>query len=164
MWKPVAMMRKALREIRDPNDLHRILETCDTCRLGLSDDGQPYIIPLNYGYVLKDGQLTLYFHCAVAGRKLEIINRNDRACFEVDCSHQLQTGETACQFSMHFESIIGSGRVEVITDPAERLQGLNHLMQHYSDRADWSFDPQALAKTTVLRLRAAEFCGKRLQK
>jgi nitroimidazol reductase NimA-like FMN-containing flavoprotein (pyridoxamine 5'-phosphate oxidase superfamily) len=164
MGKQVVIMRKSLREIRDPNDLYRILEACDTCRLGLSDDGQPYVVPLNYGYVLEDGHLTLYFHCAVAGRKLEIISRNNRACFEVDCSHQMQTGEAACQYSMNFESIIGSGLVEVVTDPAERLQGLNHLMRHYSGRADWTFDPSALAKTTVLRLLAVEYCGKRLQK
>ena len=82
----------------------------------------------------------------------------------MDCSHQLLTGELACQYTMNFESIIGSGLIEIVSDPDERITGLNALMQHYSGRGDWSFDPKALAKTTVLRLKAVEFCGKRLRK
>lgn len=157
-------MRQDKREIKNLAELEDILQKCDTCRLALSDDGQPYIVPLNYGYQLTDGQLTLYFHCANDGRKLEIISRNNRSCFEMDCSHQLLTGELACQYTMNFESIIGSGLIETVSDPDEKIAGLNALMRHYSGRADWPFDPKALAKTTVLRLRAVEFCGKRLCK
>lgn len=157
-------MRQAEREIKNTDELEDILQKCDTCRLALSDDGQPYIVPLNFGYQLNDGQLTLYFHCAAAGRKLDIISRNSRACFEMDCSHQLLTGELACQYTMNFESIIGSGPVETVSDPGEKTAGLNALMRHYSGRADWSFDPHALAKTTVLQLKAVEFRGKRLNK
>lgn len=157
-------MRQAEREIKNLIEIEDILQKCDVCHLALSDDGQPYIVPLNFGYQLTAGQLTLFFHCAAAGRKLEIIGRNSRACFEMDCSHQLLTGELACQYSMNYQSIIGSGQIETISDPDQRLAGLNALMRQYSGRADWSFDPKALAKTTILRLKAVEYCGKRLHK
>ncbi len=157
-------MRQAKREITEISEIVAILDRCDTCRLGLADDGQPYIVPMNFGYEMSGERLTLYFHCATAGRKLEIIGRNPRACFEMDCSHQLRTGEQACQYSMNFESIIGSGRIEIVPDAQGRENGLNSLMNQYSGRANWSFDPAALAKTVVLRLTADEYCGKRLNK
>ena len=157
-------MRKSQREVKDPEELRQILESCDVCHLGLSDDGQPYVIALNYGFELIEGQLTLYFHCAPAGRKLDIIRRNDRACFQVDCSRQLRTGELACQYSMNYESMIGSGPVEIVDDPDEKAAGLRILMNHYSGRLAWEFDPQILERTLVLRLKVVEFCGKRLQR
>ena len=58
-------MRQAEREIKNMVEIGDILQKCDTCRLALSDDGQPYVVPLNFGYQLTDGQLTLYFHCAL---------------------------------------------------------------------------------------------------
>jgi len=157
-------MRKAQREVRDLTEIVQILDRCDICRLGLADGDRPYIVPMNFGYHLFDNQLTLYFHCALAGRKLEIINQNSLACFEMDCSHQLQTGQLACEYSMNYESIIGSGTIEIINDSAERLFGLNCLMHHYSGRADWSFEERALSLTNVLRLQADEFVAKRLVK
>jgi uncharacterized protein len=157
-------MRKAQREVKDPAAILEILENCDVCRLGLADGAQPYVLPLNFGYEMAEGRLTLYFHCAREGRKLDIICRNNRACFEMDCSHQLKTGEKACEYSMNYQSIIGSGFVEVVTDEHERLAGLNCLMKHYSGRDNWSFDARPLSLALVLRLRADEFAAKRLAK
>lgn len=157
-------MRKAHREVKDINEQLQILEKCDICRVGLSDGLQPYIVPMNFGYEMDNGRLTLYFHCALAGRKLEIIAGNPLACFEMDCSHQLRTGELACEYSMNFESIIGSGTIAIVSDPALRLHGLNCLMKHYSGRDNWTFDARALALTHVLRLQADEFTAKRLAK
>ena len=157
-------MRKAQREIKDLHKIRQILDKCDVCRVGLADGQLPYIVPMNYGYTLEDRNLTLYFHCALTGRKLEIISRNNLACFEMDCSHQLKTGLQACDYSMNYDSVIGSGTIGIVSDPAERVLGLNCLMHHYSDRNDWSFDERALALATVLRLQAGEFAAKRLAK
>ena len=41
----------------------------------MADDNQPYIIPLNFGYVYKTGILTLYFHGAYKGMKIDILKK-----------------------------------------------------------------------------------------
>ncbi|MDR0887934.1 MAG: pyridoxamine 5'-phosphate oxidase family protein [Candidatus Methanoplasma sp.] len=154
-------MRKANREIRDPDDLRSVIERCDVCRLALIDGDTPYIVPLNFGYDLTDGKLTLYFHSALEGRKVDILRRNPQVCFEMDCSHQLVTGETACGYSMNYESIIGTGIINIEED---RIKGLDRLMSHYSKEKHFEYDERSLALTLVLRLDVKEFTGKRLTK
>ena len=158
-------MRQSKREITAEHELRAILDSCDSCRLALSDHGQPYIIPLNYGYAWQtEDTLELYFHCANEGRKLDILRHNSKACVELDHRHELVTGDEACQFTMNYESMILFGQVEIVTDPAQRLAGLNCIMRHYSSRSNWTFDEKVLAMTTVLRFSADAWTGKRLQK
>lgn len=181
-------MRQAKREITDTEEIARILQASDVCHLGLADNGEPYVVPLNYGFCWQEGELTLYFHCAVAGRKLDIIQQNSRAFFQMDCDHELKTAATACGYSMNYACIMGAGQIEIVQDPAERAFGLQTIMRHYtvsaaSGSADGvsaasgsvdgvndsnehlcSFDPASLAKTVVLRLRASEWSGKALRK
>jgi nitroimidazol reductase NimA-like FMN-containing flavoprotein (pyridoxamine 5'-phosphate oxidase superfamily) len=155
-------MRKANREITDREVLTGIFESCDVCRLGLSDGGMPYVVPMNFGYSYEGDRLTLYFHCAGAGKKLDVIARNPNACFEMDCGHELKPGDSPCNYSMNYRSIIGYGRIEVVTDPAEKIAALTVLMQKYSETGHFHFDEKVLAVTTVLRLDVSEFTGKQL--
>lgn len=157
-------MRKQNRQINDRDDLVTILNRCDVCRLGFSDHGRPYIVPMNFGFTWDNDSLTLYFHCANEGRKLEIIRENNQVCFEMDYKHELVTGENACDYSMKYESIIGNGLIEILTVPDEKVIGLDILMRHYSDRQDWTYDERVVARTTILCVKVTEFTGKRLNK
>lgn len=153
-------MRKANREIKDEQLMRQTLETADTCRLALNTGGAPYIVPLSYGYTLEEGSLTFYFHCAGEGQKLELMDADNRAGFEVDCGQKLVTGPKACHYSTQFMSVVGWGFLERLTDPAAKKTALSHLMRHYSGRDDWDFDEKVLNHTTVLRLTVREFTGK----
>ena len=57
-------MRRKDREITDFDEMMKIIAKCDTCRLALFDDEFPYIVPLNFGTDVEEGQLYLYFHSA----------------------------------------------------------------------------------------------------
>ncbi len=72
-------MRRTDREVKDTAEIMKIIEKCDVCRLGLSDGNVPYVVPMNYGYEYSDGKLTLYFHGAKEGKKLQIIQNNASA-------------------------------------------------------------------------------------
>jgi uncharacterized protein len=163
-------MRQAKRAITDPDELVRILQNCDVCHLGLADGGEPYVVPLNYGFDWQDGRLLLYFHCAAAGRKLDMIRSNNRAFFQMDGGHVLKTAATACGWSMNYDCIMGSGSIEIVQDAAERLAGLRAIMRHYDGATGgepapgWLFDPENLARTVIMRLRADEWTGKALKK
>ena len=69
-------MRRKDREITDFDEMMKIIAKCDTCRLALFDDEFPYIIPLNFGTDVEEGQLYLYFHSAKVGTKLDLIRKN----------------------------------------------------------------------------------------
>ncbi len=78
-------MRRREREIRDQAGIQEILEKGLVCRLGLYDGQYPYVVPMNFGY--RDGRI--YFHCAAEGRKIDILQKNDRVCIEVDIDSRL---------------------------------------------------------------------------
>lgn len=78
-------MRKSDREIRDYNEILRLLDECQTIRLALHDEPYPYVVPLSYGWEDRDGKLFVYFHCAKEGKKLDLIAKNGNVCFEADC-------------------------------------------------------------------------------
>ena len=71
-------MRRKDREITDFDEMMKIIAKCDTCRLALFDDEFPYIVPLNFGTNVEEGQLYLYFHSAKEGTKLDLIRKNNK--------------------------------------------------------------------------------------
>jgi nitroimidazol reductase NimA-like FMN-containing flavoprotein (pyridoxamine 5'-phosphate oxidase superfamily) len=124
-------MRQKDREVKDPEQLLEILKKCDVCRLALLDGEYPYIVPMNFGFEAEEGQTALYFHCAAEGKKLDLIKRNNRAAFEADRTIRLVAGRNACRYSMDYESVTGSGTIEIVPE-AEKIKGLTALMRHYS--------------------------------
>jgi len=98
-------MRKAEREIKDQRELEDVIRRAEVCRLAMIDDGVPYIVPMNFGY--RDG--TFYFHCAREGRKLDILRKHPRVCFELEADVRLAKGGAPCKWSTSYESVIGWG-------------------------------------------------------
>jgi nitroimidazol reductase NimA-like FMN-containing flavoprotein (pyridoxamine 5'-phosphate oxidase superfamily) len=120
-------MRRKDKEIVDIEDIIKIIKKCDVCRLGIFDDEYPYIIPLNFGYNYENGELSLYFHSAVEGKKLDLIKKNNKVAFEMDCSTELISSEVPCGYTMTYESICGNGVIEILND-YEKIQGLKYWL------------------------------------
>ena len=77
-------MRRKDREITDKDKIKEIISACDCCRLGFNDNGKVYIVPLNFGFIEKNGEYTFYFHGAKTGRKHDIMKVNNCVGFELD--------------------------------------------------------------------------------
>ncbi len=77
-------MRRKDREITGREDLEAVLQRCRTCRLAMTAEGWPYVIPLNFGYTWGEDGLTLYFHSGIKGKKLDALRADPRVCFEMD--------------------------------------------------------------------------------
>jgi nitroimidazol reductase NimA-like FMN-containing flavoprotein (pyridoxamine 5'-phosphate oxidase superfamily) len=116
---------------------------------------------MNYGYSYQEGKLTLYFHAAKEGKKLDIIAGNPRVCFEMDCSHKLIIGEEAWNYSMEFESVIGNGEISLCTDKLDKIEGMQLLMKKYAKDKEFSFPEHIVDSVAILKLEASEFTGKR---
>jgi nitroimidazol reductase NimA-like FMN-containing flavoprotein (pyridoxamine 5'-phosphate oxidase superfamily) len=154
-------MRRQDREITDINDIMAIIDQCKYCRLGLSDSNYPYIVPLNYGYAYENEKLALYFHGAIEGKKIEIIKKNNKACFEVDCDTQLKEGNSPCEFGYKFKSIIGFGEIIFVETNEEKSYGLKQLMKHQTGKETaHNFSEDELKNVCVFKMIVKEFTGK----
>ena len=157
-------MRRSDREVTQKADILEIIEKCDVCRLGLSENNIPYVVPMNFGYEFIDDVLTLYFHGAKDGKKLDIISKNPLACFQMDCSHKLIEADEAIKYTMEYESVIGSGQIYICHDKPEKIKALKQLMKHYAKDKDFDFPDHAVESVTVFKLIASEFTGKQLKR
>jgi len=154
-------MRRKDKEITGTDDKLEIIAKCKFCRLGLSDNNYPYIIPLNYGYSYENGKLTLFFHSATEGKKIEIIRKNNNACFEIDCDTKLIEGKAACDYGYAFKSIIGFGKIIILDTIEEKTIGLNYLMKHQTGKdIKYDFDENRLNNVNVFKMQVEEFTGK----
>ena len=158
-------MRRSDREVSETEAIEEIIKNADVCRLALANDNIPYIVTMNFGYINNPGQI-LYFHCANAGRKLEMIRKNNFVCFEMDIDHQIYAGEVkdvrnGCNWGMKYKSVVGYGNISIISEKQAKKTGLNCIMNHYTDEKEYFYDEAVLANTTVLRLDITEITGKK---
>ncbi|HEX7597713.1 MAG TPA: pyridoxamine 5'-phosphate oxidase family protein [Polyangia bacterium] len=156
-------MRRKDREVIDYSEVEAIIARADVCRVALVDEGMPYVVALNYGYRKASAEwpAALYFHCAPAGRKLDIIRKNNRACFQMDIDHELIRAGQGCGWGMKFRSVVGFGRIALVEDEDERRAGLDAIMQQYGAQAPFEYEDRILALTTVLRLDIEEMSAKK---
>jgi nitroimidazol reductase NimA-like FMN-containing flavoprotein (pyridoxamine 5'-phosphate oxidase superfamily) len=154
-------MRRQDRKITDINEKINIIKKCKICRIGLSEHNMPYIIPLNYGYSFENNILTLFFHSALEGKKFDILKNNDNACFEIDCDTKLIEAEKACNYGYAFRSIIGFGKIMILEDAEQKINGLNQIMKHQTEKeTDHDFTHNELKNVCVYKMVVEEFTGK----
>ena len=99
-------MRRKDREITDKKAIEDFIQEQQILRVAFYDEGDIYIVPVNYGYSY-DENYTFYFHGAKAGRKYELAKLNPKVGFEIDGKYSLVDGELACDYTAHFQSVIG---------------------------------------------------------
>lgn len=153
-------MRKREREITEEKDILEILEKCQVLHLGLSDDGQPYVVPMNYGYEMKNGSLTLYPHGATEGYKYEVIRKNPKVSFAMECDTQPFAGKVACQYGMAYASVMGKGIAEIVCDVEEKKHALTVLMKTQTGK-DFTFNEQLVSIVNVIKITKIEYSAKR---
>ena len=147
-------------EVTDQTEIIKILDQCRVLHLGLVDDGQPYIIPMNYGYTMENEKLTLYVHGATEGYKLDVIRKNPAACFEMECDVAPFEGKVACQYGMCYSSIFGKGTVEIIDNVEEKKQAMTLLMKTQTGK-DFTFDDRMVSIVSVIKIHVSEYTAKR---
>lgn len=154
-------MRRADREVTDPSEILRIMSRCEVLRLALNTDMVPYILPVNFG--MEPDGMTLYIHGAKSGTKYDLIARDNRAAFEMDCTHGLVRDEFDHSCTMNYESVIGWGYLEEVTDEACKRHALDRIMAQYHGEG-FSYGTGILPQTRIFRLRVAQRTAKHREK
>ena len=159
-------MRRKDREVTDPGRIADVISRCACCRIGFCDDGEVYIVPLNFGYEIKDNIYTFYFHGAKEGRKIDLIHKNPKVGFEMDTGHAVYAAggsEDACNYTARFQSVIGSGIVSIVSEAGEKKLGLSLIMEHHIGKREWSFSEKMVDAVTVFKLKVTELSCKEHQ-
>ena len=147
-------MTKRENEITDKKCIGRILDTCKYLHLGVSADDMPYVVTLNYGYEWDevDGHLVLYLHTSNKAHLLEILQKNTKAAFTMECNVKPFFGPMPCRNGMAYESIMGAGKIEALETTDDRIHGLEVVMKTQVGQGDYRFDERMVSIVKVMRL------------
>ena len=153
-------MRRKDRQITDLEAIRAILDKAKVLHLAMIDGDRPYAVPLNYGYTLENGALTLYLHSAREGRKLDVLRQNDRVAFVLETNvSQVSGGDIPCKYGEAYASVMGEGRAVLLTDSAEKMAALSILMKTQTGRT-FSFTPEMTDGVAVIRIDVDSFTAK----
>ena len=116
-------MRRFKQQITDDECLAILNSAYRGTLAVLGDGGYPYALPINF--VFYEGKI--YFHCAMAGHKLDAIRLCDKASFCVISEPLKEEGS----WWYHVKSVICFGRICEINDPEQKEKLLRRLGEKY---------------------------------
>ena len=153
-------MRRNDRKVTDSTAIEKFIAEQKILRVGFCDNGEVYIVPVNYGYSCENGKFCFYFHGAKAGRKYELTKSAPDVGFEIDGGYQLLPADTACGYSAKFMSVIGTGRLTLIDNNKDKIDALDRIMKQASQKDGWKYSDDMLSETAVFRLEAVKLSCK----
>jgi nitroimidazol reductase NimA-like FMN-containing flavoprotein (pyridoxamine 5'-phosphate oxidase superfamily) len=110
-------------------EMEQVLRQAEVGRLALADAATPYILPLNFAYL--PGKIG--FHCNWTGKKLDLIAKNPRCCFEVD----EYMGEVSYHYDalchLDYDSVIATGNARIEKDEEAIWQFFQALHSKYKE-------------------------------
>jgi len=136
-----------------------ILDSAFVCHVGFSVDGQPFVIPTNFG---RSGD-TLYLHGSAASRMLKTLSGGVPVCVTVTHVDGLVLARSAFHHSVNYRSVVILGKAQLVEDPAEKMEALRIFTEHVI-KGRWSDvripTEQELKATIVLSLPLEEVSAK----
>jgi hypothetical protein len=152
-------MRRKDKEISDEKVMISIIEKAMICRVGMCWKGEPYVIPMNFGY----WDNYIYLHSAEEGRKLDILRNNDKVCMEFDVDVELGQSQEACKTSMKYKSVLIFGTAVILKDITEKKRALDMIMHHYyihNPPSVFHYSEHLLGKVIIIEVKVEEMTGK----
>lgn len=151
-------MRRTEREVTSIDSIFDILSRCTVVRIAMNDERTPYIIPMTFGPELVDGKIVVYFHSALEGHKNDLLKKNANVTVEADLYYR--TEETAMGITAKYESVIGHGVAERLTETKDKVHGLKIILDHYSRSGFPVESCKGLSKCDVYRITLEKVSGK----
>ena len=145
--------------VTDRDQILHILDTGKVLHLGLAVDNEPYVVPMNYGYIMEGEKLVVYLHSALRGKKLDMIRANPNVFFEIDCDLMPFEGKVPCQYGLVYSSIMGRGEAALVEDVEEKKQAMTLLMKTQTGK-DFTFEDRLVSIVAVIRIDVTEYTAK----
>jgi nitroimidazol reductase NimA-like FMN-containing flavoprotein (pyridoxamine 5'-phosphate oxidase superfamily) len=99
-------------------EIEQFLACARVGRLGMVVDGEPYVVPVGFGYCKGE----VFFHTCEKGLKMNALRKNPIVCFEVD--------EALSDVTM-YKSVIIIGTAEIISEEKKMIPYLQKLIDKY---------------------------------
>ncbi len=147
-------MRRQDRAVTDPDKILGVISACPYGHLGFSDQGRPYVVPVNFGHALEEGRHVFYFHGAFEGRKTDLVRETGWACIQMEEGYRLNRSDQACGHNAAFRSVFAEGPVSFVEGPEAKRAALNLIMTHVAGDGPWEFPEAALRGVCICRLEA----------
>ena len=147
------------REITDSEEIIKILEKENIIHIGLVDGNEPYVVPMNYGFTMEDGKLTIYLHGATEGKKLDLIRVNPKIFFSIESDVAAFSGSVACQYGTSYSSVMGKGVAEILENPEDKMAGLSIFMKSQTG-LDFQFNERMVSAVAVIKIAVSEYTAK----
>jgi nitroimidazol reductase NimA-like FMN-containing flavoprotein (pyridoxamine 5'-phosphate oxidase superfamily) len=143
----------------DRETVFKILDEAFVCHVGFVVDGQPFVIPTNFG---RSGE-TLYLHGSAASRMLRTLSEGIPVCVTVTLVDGLVLARSAFHHSANYRSVVILGTARLVNEPEEKMEALRlfteHIMKGRWNQIRWP-NEQEMKGTTVLALPLEEVSAK----
>jgi nitroimidazol reductase NimA-like FMN-containing flavoprotein (pyridoxamine 5'-phosphate oxidase superfamily) len=107
-------------------EIYRILDEALICHEGFAQEGQPYVIPINFARV--DDSIVL--HGAKASRLLKHVAAGYPVCVEATIVDGLVLARSVFNHSVNYRSVVLFGRGCPVEDEQEKLSALRAITEH----------------------------------
>ncbi len=145
--------------ITDAQTVKEVLDKSKVLHLGLVDGDEPYVVPMNYGYTMENDKLTLWLHGATQGRKLDIMRKNPKVFFSMECDLQPFEGDVACKYGLSYTSLMGRGTAVIVEDSEEKQNALSFLMKTQTGK-DFAFNDKLASVVSIIRIDVLDYTAK----
>jgi nitroimidazol reductase NimA-like FMN-containing flavoprotein (pyridoxamine 5'-phosphate oxidase superfamily) len=147
-------MRRKEKEISNTDEIDAIIGQADICHLGLIDDDEPYVVPVNFGYKKN----RIYFHSAREGRKIDVIRNNPKVCFNIVTDIKVvRPSPDSC--TTKYKSVTGTGIATIVEDIREKLDGLKSIMRQ-TIGCEYALSREKVDSVLVVRIDIQKITGK----
>jgi nitroimidazol reductase NimA-like FMN-containing flavoprotein (pyridoxamine 5'-phosphate oxidase superfamily) len=106
--------------------IDKILDAAFLAHIGFCVDGQPFVIPTNFGR--EDDKL--YLHGSAASRMLKELSTGVPACLTVTHVDGLVLARSAFHHSMNYRSVVAFGTAKRIDDAEKKMHALQVISEH----------------------------------
>jgi nitroimidazol reductase NimA-like FMN-containing flavoprotein (pyridoxamine 5'-phosphate oxidase superfamily) len=110
----------------DRETIHRILDEALICHVGFAEQGQPYVIPINFARVGD----SIVLHGAKASRLLRHIEAGQPVCVEATIVDGLVLARSVFNHSVNYRSVVVFGKGRLVEDEQEKLAALRAVTEH----------------------------------
>lgn len=158
MSERTRVRRAPQRAAYDFETIAAILDCGMVCHLGIAVDGQPSVIPVNYGREKR----SLFFHGAPASRLFRALTDGAPCCCTVTLLDGLVLARSAYHHSMNYRSVVLYGTAGVVAD--ERKEHALRVISEHLLPGRWDDvrppSDRELKTTLVLELPICEASAK----
>ncbi|MCK5918495.1 MAG: pyridoxamine 5'-phosphate oxidase family protein [Cocleimonas sp.] len=119
------VLRAKERGVYDKESVYKILDAGKICHVGITMEGQPFVIPMSYARI--DNSIIL--HGALNSRLCSSLREGIPACVTVTHLDGLVLARSTFHHSMNYRSVVAFGTAREIDDKQKKLEAAEALVE-----------------------------------